>query len=99
MTDWRAGRAGQTPAQLHPAVVPGMQTGSSNPRAPMMEERMSTHLLLPIMDDVGPGLAIACVNLLVALALVAVGLTLILAVSSVAWLSDHTDTSSIRRAT
>jgi hypothetical protein len=51
---------------------------------------MTIQWLLAGTQSVGPGLAIACVNLIVALALVTVGLSLILIVSSVAWLSDRT---------
>ena len=41
--------------------------------------------------DVGPGLAIACLNLIVAFVLVTLGLLLALAVSSVAWFTDRTN--------
>jgi NhaP-type Na+/H+ or K+/H+ antiporter len=58
---------------------------------------MSTHLVLDGTENVALGLAIACINLIVAIALVVVGLSLVLAVSSVAWLSDRTgETQSIR---
>jgi hypothetical protein len=61
----------------------------------MKDRQMTIQSLLTGTESVGPGLAIACVNLIVALALVTVGLSLILAVSSVAWLSDRTgDTKS-----
>jgi hypothetical protein len=56
----------------------------------MKERQMTIQWLLAGTQSVGPGLAIACVNLIVALALVTVGLSLILIVSSVAWLSDRT---------
>ena len=42
-------------------------------------------------ENVGPGLAIACLNLIVAFALVTLGLLLALAVSSVAWFADRTN--------
>jgi hypothetical protein len=48
---------------------------------------MSTHLLLA--GNVMSGLGVACLNVIVALALVAVNLLLVLAVSSVAWLYDR----------
>lgn len=58
---------------------------------------MSTHLPLGSAENVGLGLAIACVNLMVAVALVLMGLSLVLAVSSIAWLSDRTgEAHSIR---
>ena len=50
---------------------------------------MSTHLLLAGTGDLVPGVAIACFNLILALALVTVGLLLVVAVSSVAWLYDR----------
>ena len=42
-------------------------------------------------ENVGPGLAIACLNLIVAFVLVTLGLLLALAVSSVAWFTDRTN--------
>jgi hypothetical protein len=50
---------------------------------------MPTHLLLAGTGDVVPGLAVACLNVIAALALVAVSLLLVLAVSSVAWFYDR----------
>jgi hypothetical protein len=50
---------------------------------------MPTDLLLAGTGDVVPGLAVVCLNLIVALALVAVSLLLVLAVSSVAWFYDR----------
>ena len=50
---------------------------------------MSTHLLLAGTRKVVSGLGVACLNVIVALALVAVSLLLVLAVSSVAWLYDR----------
>lgn len=50
---------------------------------------MSTHLLLAETGNVVPGVGVAFLNVIVALALVAVGLLLVLAVSSVAWLYDR----------
>jgi hypothetical protein len=58
---------------------------------------MSTHLLLAEMGNVVPGVGVAFLNVIVALALVAVSLLLVLAVSSVAWLYDrHKEFRSIR---
>jgi hypothetical protein len=56
------------------------------------EGRMSTHLLLPGTENVGPGIAIAGLNSMVAMALVIVGLLLALSVSSVAWFCDRPKT-------
>jgi hypothetical protein len=50
---------------------------------------MSTHLFLAGTGDVVPALAVACLNVIVALALVAISLLLMLAVSSVAWFYDR----------
>ena len=58
---------------------------------------MSTHLLFAGTGNVVPGVGVACLNVIVALALVVVGVSLVLAVSSVAWLSDrHQDVQPIR---
>ena len=48
-------------------------------------------------ENVGPGLAIACLNLIVAFALVTLGLLLALAVSSVAWFADRTKETRLIR--
>ena len=50
---------------------------------------MPTHSLLAGTGNVVPDLAVACLNVIAALALVAVSLLLVLAVSSVAWLYDR----------
>jgi hypothetical protein len=50
---------------------------------------MPTHSLLAGTGNFVPDLAVACLNVIVALALVAVGLLLVLAVSSVAWFYDR----------
>jgi hypothetical protein len=50
---------------------------------------MSTRLLFAVLEGPGPGAAIACFNLIVALALVSFGLLLALAISSVAWFCDR----------
>jgi hypothetical protein len=50
---------------------------------------MSTHWLFAGTGDLVPGVAAACFNLFVALALVTVSLLLVIAVSSVAWLYDR----------
>jgi hypothetical protein len=55
---------------------------------------MSTHLLLAGTGNVVSGLGVACLNVIVALALVAVSLLLVLAVSSVAWLLRSPDRDS-----
>ena len=58
---------------------------------------MSTHLLSAEPGNVVPGLGVACLNAFVGLALVAVSLLLMLAVSSVAWLYDrHKEIQPIR---
>ncbi|MEA2916545.1 MAG: hypothetical protein QOJ15_8626 [Bradyrhizobium sp.] len=58
---------------------------------------MSTHLFLAGMGNVVSGLGVACLNAIVALALVAVSLLLVFSVSSVAWLYDsHKEIRPIR---
>jgi hypothetical protein len=58
---------------------------------------MSTQLLLAGTGNVVPSLGVACLNVIVAMALVAVSLLLVLGVSSVAWLYDrHKEIQPIR---
>jgi hypothetical protein len=50
---------------------------------------MSTNWFFAGLEDLVPGVAAACFNLFVALALVTISLLLVIAVSSVAWLYDR----------
>ena len=60
---------------------------------------MSTHLFLGGSENPAPGLAVACINLIVALTLVCVILLLGVTVSLLAWLHAFAtgDARSIRR--
>ena len=50
---------------------------------------MSTHVLLAETGSLLASVAVACFNLIVALALVTVGLLLVIVVSSAAWFHDR----------
>lgn len=55
----------------------------------VLDGPMSFQLLFAEREDLVRGVAIACFNLMIALALVAIGLLLVVAVSSVAWFRDR----------
>ena len=59
---------------------------------------MSTHLLFGAAENPGPGVALACINLIVALALVCVSLFLGVTVSLIAWLHALATGEAERRA-